>query len=322
MLKRVHVLRVRTILGLIILAVGVFLLVRPIIIRKQQYNKAIEKYNLLQEKEAKESDYIDLLDTFKKLSENTGTDSYYIKTLKAQGQYYYENGEYIKAYRTLKSAGCNESDNELMNQIAIKNANISLSVAEKGDIITLGRYEQDGNLENGYEDLDWVVLKENGTKKLIITKYCIEAIPYHMEAGKTSWADSFIKEWMDSILFEEIFNEREKNLVINVQLEDTYNSEYETWAEGTESKIFLLSVEELEKNLLNNSTANIFEWTKYMVNRGAATQCLGFWLRTPGIDYDGAVYAKTKYFEKGDGCVNYNFVRPAVWIDIKQLQDN
>ena len=44
-----------------------------------------------------------------------------------------------------------------------------------GDIITFGSYEQDGSYENGYEPLEWIVLKKDGEKLFLLSVYALEA---------------------------------------------------------------------------------------------------------------------------------------------------
>ena len=40
-----------------------------------------------------------------------------------------------------------------------------------GDIITFGHYEQDNNLDNGAEPIEWIVLDVQDGKALLLSKY-------------------------------------------------------------------------------------------------------------------------------------------------------
>ena len=50
-----------------------------------------------------------------------------------------------------------------------------------GGIVTFGRYEQDGNEENGPEGIEWIVLDVQDGKVLLLSKYGLEVKPYNTE---------------------------------------------------------------------------------------------------------------------------------------------
>ena len=50
-----------------------------------------------------------------------------------------------------------------------------------GSIVAFGRYEQDGNEENGPEEIEWVVLDVQDGKVLLLSKYGLEVKPYNTE---------------------------------------------------------------------------------------------------------------------------------------------
>ena len=55
------------------------------------------------------------------------------------------------------------------------------STVRIGDIVTFGRYEQDNNLDNGPEEIDWIVLDIQGDKALLLSKYGLDAKQYNRQ---------------------------------------------------------------------------------------------------------------------------------------------
>ena len=49
--------------------------------------------------------------------------------------------------------------------------------------VTFGHYEQDNDLTNGKEPIEWRVLKEEGGEVMLITRYALDAKPYNETAG-------------------------------------------------------------------------------------------------------------------------------------------
>ena len=47
------------------------------------------------------------------------------------------------------------------------------------DILTFGRYEQDGIRGNGAEDIEWLVLDVQGNKALLLSRYALDSQPYN-----------------------------------------------------------------------------------------------------------------------------------------------
>ncbi len=82
--------------------------------------------------------------------------------------------------------------------------------AKPGDIITFGSYEQDNDLSNGKEPIEWVVLENNEDNVKVISRYILDAVPYHKFNEYTSWFDSTIHEWLNNDFYNAAFSEKEK----------------------------------------------------------------------------------------------------------------
>ena len=171
-----------------------------------------------------------------------------------------------------------------------------------GDIITFGSYEQDGNSNNGTEDIEWVVLERKENQALIISQYCIDQKPFNDTFSPVLWANCSLRKWLNGHFYNVAFSKEEQAKIIS--------SNISTEGKNTTDKIFLLSEEEAVKHFDTDYDRKA-DATEYV----STSHC--YWLlRTTGsvsnvahVDYNG----KVGYYENVDR--NY-WVRPAMWIEI------
>lgn len=193
-------------------------------------------------------------------------------------------------------------------------------VAE-GKYITFGEYEQDNDISNGKEKVEWLVLEVTNGRALVISKYALN----YMNIGG-SWEGSYHRELLNDTYFNSMFSAEEKKMIPVVSIF--------TEGEGeTQDRIFLLSASEAEK-YREGGVSLACEPTAYAVAQGATREgtrgnC-DWWLRTKGkkehviVDSKGkvdrSVWKIGEYWddEKGEyvrgGAVPS--IRPAMWIDL------
>ena len=134
---------------------------------------------------------------------------------------------------------------------------------KKGDIITFGLYEQDNNMNNGKEPIEWIVLKVNSDKALLLCKYGLEAMPYNDENDlkdrfsgeygqvnwsevKVTWEDSTIRKWLNEDFYSSAFDENQKRKIVETLNENPDNPLCGTkGGNATLDKVFLLSLNDL-----------------------------------------------------------------------------
>lgn len=328
-MKKSKVISIGAIALLIIIGGIIFI---PKRIKARAYDNLVDIYHNYQELAVEASDYHNIADSFKTFGDYKEAKTYYKLSIEAEANLYWNAGNDLEAYKLLKQLGYKKDNNDIMSSLIEANQRLELMVSEPGDVITFGRYEQDGNFENGYEELKWIVLEVDGNKRLLLTEDCIECMPYNFEAGKTNWNEATVNDWLNASVVLEMFDSSERDILIASSLASSTNPDYGTKYDKSESVMFLLSLQDARKYFGNKSyeqdgenggtyiggpelEANL---STYMINRGASSQCTGYWLRTPGIDYDGAVYVSHGGYvhTEGDGCIKYNLIRPAVWIDV------
>ncbi|MBO6090393.1 MAG: DUF4214 domain-containing protein [Lachnospiraceae bacterium] len=117
-----------------------------------------------------------------------------------------------------------------------------------GDIIKFGKYEQDGNLSNGKEDIEWVVLSVKSGKAFVTSKYVLDYLPFDTEGVDVCWETSSLREWLNNDFYNDSFSENEKQsitLSTIKNINNPRNSEHAEPLNDTDDKVFLLSVEEV-----------------------------------------------------------------------------
>lgn len=207
--------------------------------------------------------------------------------------------------------------------------------------VLFGRYEQDNDLKNGPEPIEWIVLdydtKEN--KALLISRYGLDTMSYNWEPDiDITWETCSIRSELNNHFLFDAFTTDEQAAISATEVDNSASQGYEEWKTGggkdTQDKIFLLSVSEARKYFgisfddMNNLRSRISP-TQYAVERGASmawgeekdktadgSTAVMWWLRSPGnnqhcaadVCHDGSL----RDGEENWMCV----IRPAFWLDL------
>ncbi len=207
-----------------------------------------------------------------------------------------------------------------------------------GSKIRFGHYEQDGNLKNGTEEIEWIVLDINTKehKALLISKYGLDAQPYNANSGTITWGNCSLRKWLNGAFMNKAFSTAEQKAILLTTVDNGKTQGYSGWntssGKNTQDKIFLLSYAEAieyysvrEKDYNNmaprvSPTENAWQQGAYKdpTDRTADGEGAGWWcLRSPGnrSGYVAAVGTSGSLFsdrvENSTGCV-----RPALWVDL------
>ena len=115
-----------------------------------------------------------------------------------------------------------------------------------GDVITFGHYEQDGDLSNGPEPIEWEIVSEEDGRLLLISRYALDCQPYNNENAASTWETCSLRAWLNDDFVNTAFSSAEQEYIIPATLT---NPDNEIWGiEGgndTEDKVFCLSYEEV-----------------------------------------------------------------------------
>ncbi len=196
----------------------------------------------------------------------------------------------------------------------------------RGDRLIFGRYEQDNDMSDGPEAVEWIVLDRIGDEILLMSVCCLDYRPYN-EAPfeEVTWEKSGIRRWLNEEFYSAAFSEEEKQLTAP---RENRNDDHSTLGtEGgadTRDYVFLLSEkeagiymgDEVEREYLGAASA-----TEYAAANGAWVDenlTTAWWLRTPGaygytaqfVETTGSLYTAGAYTDIPRG------IRPAIWLDV------
>ena len=184
-----------------------------------------------------------------------------------------------------------------------------------GNVITFGHYEQDNDLSNGAEPIEWQVLTEEEGRMLLLSRYGLDGQPYHSSFAEITWENSLLRQWLNGEFFETAFTDTERDGIEQVVNRTPANPEAGTdGGNDTADSVFLLSMEEAREYYAcdEERIAHATPFAK------AGAEAAPWRLRSPG--YKGGCF---NAFVRGDGMINtygclneqHGFgVRPAMWI--------
>ncbi len=182
-------------------------------------------------------------DGYKIVMKEDGTSKYKrVKMLKKNGDetrtYTIKNLDPTKTYQ-IKVRAYNKSGGKTVWGKYSEVRTVSPEVST-GDIITFGSYEQDGSYENGYEPLEWIVLKKDGEKLFLLSVYALEADIIDQDEDDEkfdgSWKHSEMRAYLNNSFITKAFTDEEAAAIAKTELEDV----------GTTDRVFLLSYDEVK----------------------------------------------------------------------------
>ena len=204
-----------------------------------------------------------------------------------------------------------------------------------GGYVTFGSYEQDNDLSNGKEDIEWLVLAREDNKALLISRYALDVQPYSQHITEVPWENSFMRQWLNDTFLNEAFSSEEQNSIITSTVTADENH-YHQLSQGNDTmdKVFILSVTEANNYFSSNSERQC-QGTAYCHAQGAPkskdTGNCWWWLRTLNathiaavVDDEGPVQAGATDNDKNNSSSGGDYVtceeasvRPTIWIDLR-----
>lgn len=196
-----------------------------------------------------------------------------------------------------------------------------------GNIVKYGHYEQDNNLNNGLEVIEWIVLDVQEGKSLLISKYGLDTKPYNTSYTDITWENCSLRKWLNNDFLRTAFTEEEQSAILFTVVHNSKDQGQSGYADGgnnTADQIFSLSYHEAAL-YFNSNESRACDPTKYAKAQGAFTsqnqlsQDYGrtrWWLRSPGITLSFAT-SVMEYGIIGGNIVTGagHSVRPALWIN-------
>lgn len=217
-------------------------------------------------------------------------------------------------------------------------AAVSTAVSAKdlsvGDTVVFGVYEQDNDLSNGKEKIEWRVLDIKNGKALLLSEKALDCKPFDnsWKDVTVTWEDCWLRSWLNADFLNTAFSRAEQEAVPTVTV-PAGTSPYSDIDPGndTQDKVFVLSIEEVQQYFdLQNNVSKLCYLTEYAKAQGAFTNeseeslpigSCHWWLRSPGSPTrvrSVAFIHAFGYLEGRGEEANYDgtCVRPALWIDL------
>ncbi len=181
----------------------------------------------------------------------------------------------------------------------------NMSDAEIGDVVMFGKYEQNGKSDDGSENIEWIVLDKQDDKLLLVSLYCLDAVPYNNERASADWETSTLRAWLSDSFMASAFSAEEQASIL-----ETANGDLT-------DKLFVLSAEEAN-TYFKTDISRISASTKYADSKNLAKngECCMWWVRDIGTRENNAMYVFYDGTVRDGYAVDYSRVgvRPAMWV--------
>ena len=203
--------------------------------------------------------------------------------------------------------------------------------SQVGNIVRFGHYEQDNELDNGQEEIEWIVLDVQDGKSLLLSKYGLDSKPYNAINTNITWEICTVRNWLNYVFLKAAFTVEEQSAILTTNVDNSKSQGYGGYdtngGDNTQDRIFLLSNHEVFDLYLKNDGAVKCVPTKYAKAQDAYVsssykadgQAAGWWwLRSPGYDQRSAMTVggggtrSNRDVNRDSGCV-----RPAIWINLE-----
>lgn len=241
----------------------------------------------------------------------------------------------IEGYLSLLKENCicvpEEDDSDMEVDIS------ELKKAGKGSVVKFGSIEQDNDYVNGKEPIEWIVLENDGSKVLLLSKYVLDVRKYDND-DSASWEECSLRAWLNEMFYKKAFSRGEQSKILETELKNIDNPEFGTdGGNDTKDKIFILSFEDVTNpdygftSDKKEDISRVAAPTDYAVERAVESGIFmgldenfknkensTWWLRTPGENSQSVADVELggNIFSEGGYANHFCGIRPALYIDI------
>lgn len=240
----------------------------------------------------------------------------------------YNSGNVIEAYEALIALNGYKDSADKAASVFEKYKAEKLKVADVGDTLFFGKYEQDNVTSNGKEPIEWIVLAKEGSKILVVSAKALDCKQYNTSYTNVTWETCSLRSWMNGTFLNTAFNLEEQQKIANTSVSADENPTYTTNpGNDTTDKVFLLGISEANRYFDSDEARKCIPTAYAKANgaynssrytKGGVATCL-WWLRSPGYFQDvaaivndgGSVTYYGSIVSYADVCI-----RPAMWITL------
>ena len=198
-----------------------------------------------------------------------------------------------------------------------------------GNAVRFGRYEQDGNAENGPESIEWIVLDQQQNKSMLISKYGLtsEYFDRYGAFGNVTWEASPLRKWLNQEFLTSAFSEEEQPTIVKTYVDNSAgqgNTDYKSvWMNNTNDQVYLLSYAEIKKYFPDNESRACLPKSEVAAQTVSVDKENGlcrWWLRSPGSLESQAMYVDSDGSCHSIMAHGMYAVRPVIWVDLAKLE--
>ena len=279
-----------------------------VVVPSIKYNEALE---LVENK-----NYDEAIAIFEELGDYSDSADKILETKYKKAENLVSNKEFDTAIEIFNELGEYPNCKKRIEEIKSDN----LYLYKIGEKIQMGNYIQ--NSDSTYKSpITWIVLAKENHNVLLISEKALDSKPYNTGRGDdVTWETCSLRAWLNDDFFNEAFTKEEQEIINTTDVTADANPDYDTDpGNDTKDKVFLLSIQELNK-YFDNDSERVCEPTSYALANGANWSDSGncwWWLRSPGCVQFGAalvdIAGKINDFDC-DANNKHVVVRPAMWI--------
>lgn len=237
----------------------------------------------------------------------------------AAAQMLYRKGQYARAEEVFGALG---DYRDAPAQKAASEA-AQISGLKPGESFFFGSYEQNGDLSDGQERIQWLILKQEGNRVMVISRDILDCQSYNSQWDNVTWSDCSLRTWLNDTFLTTAFTVDEQKFLAQVENANPDNGAYAVpGGSNTVDRIFLLSLEEASLYFPSDEarTAAVTPWAQTQGVYSGEEDTGIWWLRSPGenknhaaiVNYWGQIHSEGHLVDLGR-----HGVRPVIWLEIE-----
>lgn len=129
------------------------------------------------------------------------------------------------------------------------NRNININT---GDVLILGRYPQ--TEQENVLPIEWQVLDVEEDRVLVLSRYVLDAMPFHEEAVPVRWENCTLRSWLNSAFMDAAFSPEEQEAICAPETNEDPMGDFfwemfgmETVTSAIEDRVFLLCCSDISQ---------------------------------------------------------------------------
>ena len=232
-------------------------------------------------------------------------------------------GNVIEAYEQLIELNGYKDSTQKIAELFVPYEVEKIKETDVGNVVLFGAYEQDNDISNGKERIEWRILEKENNKVLLISDKALDCQPYNDSLSDITWENCSLRKWMNETFLNEAFIPEEQNKIEETILPADKNRKFRTDpGSTTKDKVFLLGYSESIKYFSGDKDRKCVPsmYTREKIsNDFKSTETVWWWLRSPSIAQnmvdivDCYGMPSWRFIEANS---DTTCVRPALWVNL------